>query len=144
MWQKTGPDRAGRGKGGVKRGVLTDGQGPSLPIVAAPGNGHDMKLAAPSLAALIIEPAEPHLWRRLCMNLGHYYQALRNRVWEAGMAPWIEGWPDEIKHRRRNEAPARRRAVEHTHSWLNQSRRLLVRWEKREVIMWPGRTSHVL
>nr|WP_264158739.1 transposase [Noviherbaspirillum aerium] len=29
-------------------------------------------------------------------------------------------------------ARARRWVVEHTHSWLNRFRRLLVRWEKRE------------
>lgn len=67
-----------------------------------------MKLVAESLAGLMIEPAKLHPWRRLCMDLEYNYQAVRNHVWEAGMVPWIEGWPDEIKRRRRYKTPARR------------------------------------
>ena len=111
--------------------MLTDGQGLPLSIVAVPANRHDMKLVAESLAGLMIEPARPHPWRQLCMDLGYNYQAVRNQVWDAGMVPWIEGWPDEAKRRRRNKVPARRWVVERTHSWLNRFRRLLVRWEKR-------------
>ena len=66
---------------------LTDGQGLPLSIVAAPANRHNMKLVAESLAGLMIEPARPHPWRQLCMDLGCNYQAVRNRVWEAGMVP---------------------------------------------------------
>ena len=65
------------------------------------------------------------------MDLGYNYQAVRNRVWEAGLVPWIEGRAEEIRHRRRSGRRARRWVVERTHSWLNRFRRLLVRWEKR-------------
>jgi putative transposase len=111
--------------------VLTDGQGMPLSIVAAPANRHDMKLVAESLASTMIEPATPHPWRQLRMDLGYDYRAVRNEVWGAGLVPWIEGRGEELRRRRRNGTRARRWVVERTHNWLNRFRWLLIRWEKR-------------
>lgn len=43
------PKPTGRGKGGVKRSVLTDANGIPLAIVIDGANRHDMKLTRPTL-----------------------------------------------------------------------------------------------
>lgn len=44
---------------------------------------------------------------------------------------FIRGRPEEAWERRRGRKRARRWVVERTHAWLNRSRWLLVRWERK-------------
>ncbi len=48
-----------RGKHGTKRSTLSEGHGLPLAVVVAGANVHDMKLAAPTLDALIVERPAP-------------------------------------------------------------------------------------
>jgi putative transposase len=54
-----------------------------------------------------------------CASRGHYQPHVRSRGEEKREKEFIPGYL------------ARRWVVERTHSWLNRSRRLLVRWEKK-------------
>jgi putative transposase len=57
--EKIGPNPTDRGKGGVKRSLLTDAHGMPLAIVIDGANRHDMKLARPMLESL--EVSRPSL-----------------------------------------------------------------------------------
>jgi transposase len=95
-----------------------------------------MKLAAPTLDALVVERPEPTAERpqHLCLDAGYDddlpRDAAERRRYVAHIRPRGEdranaGSPDPLKK-------PRHWVVERLHSWLNRSRRLLVRWEKLE------------
>ena len=62
-----------RGKHGTKRSTLSEGHGLPLAIVVAGANVHDMKLAAPTLEALVIERPAPTTEQpqHLCLDAGY-------------------------------------------------------------------------
>jgi len=132
----TGANPTDRGKRGTKRSTLSEGHGLPLAVVVAGANVPDMKLAAPTLDALVVERPEPTVGRpqHLCLDAGydddlpryaaeqrHYVAHIRPRGEDRANA----GSNDPLKR-------PRRWVVERLHSWLNRSRRLLVRWEKLE------------
>lgn len=59
MGKKTGPTPTDRGKGGVKRRLLTEGNGMPLSVVTAGANRHDMKRLQPTLEAMAVERPAP-------------------------------------------------------------------------------------
>jgi putative transposase len=56
--ERTGPNPTDRGKGGVKRSLLTDARGVPLDLVAAPANRHDCKLVEGTLDSRPLRPLE--------------------------------------------------------------------------------------
>ena len=125
-----------RGKHGTKRSMLSEGHGLPLAVVVAGANVQDLKLAAPTLDALVIERPAPtaHHPQHLCLDAGYDYDLPRYAAEQRGYLAHIRprtaervhaGSPDPLKK-------PRRWVVERLHSWLNRSRRLLVRWEKLE------------
>jgi putative transposase len=70
--EKIGPNPTDRGKGDVKRTLLTDGQGVPLPIVIDGANRHDMKLARHTLESLKLERPKLTAWwpQNLCRDKG--------------------------------------------------------------------------
>jgi len=138
----TGPNPTDRAKKGTKRSMLTDGNGIPLAVVVAGANRNDDKLLAATLDGIVVaRPAcscrgEEH--HHLCLDAGYDSEASREEARLRGYEAHIR--PRDKKERRRREeddkhhpggAKARRWVVERTHSWLNGSRRLLVRWEKK-------------
>jgi putative transposase len=132
----TGANPTDRGKRGTKRSTLSEGHGLPVAIVVAGANVPDMKLAAPTLDALVVQRPEPTVERpqHLCLDAGYDYDlprfAAEQRRYVAHIRPRGEdranaGSPDPQKR-------PRRWVVERLHSWLNRSRGLLVRWEKLE------------
>lgn len=130
----TGANPTDRGKRGVKRSLLTDGAGIPLAIVIDGANCHDVKLLCATLDGIIIARPEPteEQPQHLCLDAGyagaparqeveshHYQPHIRSRGQEKEGKIFVPGYR------------ARRWVVERTHSWLNRSRRLLVRWEKK-------------
>jgi putative transposase len=130
----TGANPTDRGKQGTKRSLLTEGGGIPLAIVAAGANRHDKVLLAATLDGLVIARPEPSEEARphLSLDRGYDYESSRS---EAAS----RGYDVHIPLPRGQERPQpypegsrpRRWVVEGTHSWLNRSRRLLVRWEKK-------------
>ncbi|HEX9035369.1 MAG TPA: IS5 family transposase [Ktedonobacterales bacterium] len=123
-----------RGKYGTKRSTLTEGHGLPVAVVVAGANVHDLKLAAPTLDALVVDrpPPTAEQPQHLCLDAGYDYDlprfAAEQRHYTAHIRPRGEeranaGSDDPTKR-------PRRWVVERLHSWLNRSRRLLVRWEK--------------
>ncbi len=69
--EKFGPNPTDRGKGGVKRSLLTDGHGLPLALVIDGDHRHDSRLLEQTLAQIVIDkPATaPCSW--LCLDLGY-------------------------------------------------------------------------
>lgn len=123
-----------RGKHGTKRSTLSDGHGLPLAVVIAGANVHDMKLTVPTLDALIVArpAATAEQPQHLCLDAGYDYDLPCFAAQQRGYIAHVRPRGDERAHARSAD-PAkkpRRWVVERLHSWLNRSRRLLVRWEK--------------
>ena len=123
-----------RGKHGTKRSTLSEGHGLPLAIVVAGANVHDMKLAAPTLEALVIERPAPTTEQpqHLCLDAGDDDDLPRFAADQRGSLAHLRprGVDRANVGSRDPSKKPRRWVVERLHSWLNRSRRLLVRWEK--------------
>jgi putative transposase len=129
----TGPNPTDRSKRGVKRSLLTDGAGIPLAVAVDGANRHDMKLVVATLDGVVIaRPAPDQTAQDLCLDAGYDYDAVRADVAARGYTAHIRSRSEERAEKVTHpDAKARRWVVERTHSWLNHSRRLLVRWEKK-------------
>jgi putative transposase len=131
----TGANPTDRGKSGVKRSLLTDGAGIPLAIVIDGANRHDVKLLCATLDGIVIARPEPieEQPQHLCLDAGYAGAPARNEVETRHYIPHIRSRGAEKQEKVLTPGHrARRWVVERTHSWINRSRRLLVRWEKKE------------
>jgi len=141
----TGNNPTDRAKMGTKRSMLTDGAGIPLAVAVEGANRHDSKLLVATLDGLMVaRPAEAEEQegvkrseQHLCLDAAYDSEEVRQelaaRSYEPHISPAEKNKRAERKMeaRRHPGARARRWVVERTHSWLNRSRRLLVRWEKK-------------
>jgi putative transposase len=131
----TGANPTDRGKRGTKRSTLSDGHGLPLAIVVAGANVHDTRLVAQTLEAVVVArpavtaDAEQHL----CLDAGYVGPATADVVNAHQYTPHVRPRGEDVANARSLDPlkTPRRWVVERLHSWLNRSRRLLVRWEKR-------------
>ncbi len=91
---------------------------------------------------VVARPAAPEVegpgsqHQHLCLDAAYDSEEVREELEVRGYVPHISP-ADKKKRSERKEARhhpggrARRWVAERTHSWLNRSRRLLVRWEKK-------------
>lgn len=132
--KKTGPNPTDRGKGGVKRSLLTEGQGIPIGWVIDGANRHDMKLVRATLKSIVVGRPEPtdDQPQGLCLDKGYDYDEVRTILQEFGFTAHIRARGEEAKEIAREAGQkARRWVVERSHSWMNRFRRILVRWEKK-------------
>lgn len=130
----SGPNPTDRAKSGTKRSLLTDGAGIPLAVAVDGANRHDMKLLAATLDGMVLARPEPSAEapQNLCLDAGYDYAAVREAVEARAYCPHIRSRGEERAAKERTPGwQARRWVVERTHSWMNRSRRLLVRWEKK-------------
>jgi len=121
-----------RGKHGTKRSTLSDGHGLPLAIVVAGANVHDTKLVAATLDGVVV--TRPDAVHNLCLDAGYVGEKTAEVVQAHAYVAHVRPRGEEATNARSTD-PAktpRRWVVERLHSWLNRSRRLLVRWEKRK------------
>lgn len=141
----TGANPTDRGKRGTKRSQLSDGRGMPLAVVIDGANRTDMKLAEATLDGIMIARPTPtkEQPQHLCLDAGYDYEAVYETVrahhYEPHIRPNLHNraqvtpTPEPEKETSSNlesTKQPRRWVVERLHSWLNRSRRLLVRWEK--------------
>ena len=133
--QETGPNPTDRAKSGTKRHLLIDARGAPLGFHLTGANRHDMKGLGELLGAglLVARPVPtPEAPQHLCLDKGYDYPEIDTLLSEAN-------YTAHIKRRGSvSEAgigapiyPARRWKVERTISWLNNMRKLRIRWEKK-------------
>ena len=130
----TGPNPTDRAKRGTKRSQLCEGHGLPLAVTVDGANVHDTRLVAPTLDAIVIARPEPSEKdpQHLCLDAayvgGKTQEIIDQHQYIAHIRPIDE---DRAQARRSDPTKKPRRwVVERLHSWLNRSRRLLVRWEK--------------
>ena len=70
--------------------------------------------------------------QHLCLDAGYDDAAVRDEAATRAYTAHIRGRGEERAAKRHEPGwRARRWVVERTHAWINRSRRLLVRWEKK-------------
>lgn len=134
MGKKIGPNPTDRGKAGVKRSLLTEGQGVPIGLAVAGANRHDMKLVDETLTSIVVERPQPtpEEKQNVCMDAGYDYEAVRDTLLEFGFTAHIRARGEEAKELKQEAGKrARRWVVERTHSWMNRFRRILIRWDKK-------------
>jgi transposase len=132
--EKIGPNPTDRGKGGVKRSLLTEGHGVPIAVVIEGANRHDRKLVRSTIENIIVERPEPSEERPqgMCLDKGYDYDEVYALLLEFGFTAHVRPRGEEAQAIKREAGfKARRWVVERAHSWLNRFRRLLVRWEKK-------------
>jgi putative transposase len=130
----TGANPTDRGKSGVKRSLLTDGAGIPLAIVIDGANRHDVKLLCATLDGIVVARPGPteEQSHHLCLDAGYAGVPVRKEVEARHYVPHIRSrGTEKLEKVLLPGHRARRWVVERTHSWINRSRRLLVRWEKK-------------
>ena len=132
--KKTGPNPTDRGKSGVKRSLLTDGQGIPIGLEIDGANRHDMRLVRATIEAIVVErpQASDEQPQGMCLDKGYDYKAVREILEEFGFTAHIRARGEEAQELKRDaNTKARRWVVERSHSWMNRFRRILVRWDKK-------------
>jgi len=126
-----GANPTDRGKRGVKRSILTDGNGIPLAVAIDGANRNDCKLLAATLDGVAVARPDPGAAaQHLCLDKGYDYGFVREEAQARGYEHHIRTRGEE-RAEPHPDGKARRWVVERTHSWINRSRRLLVRWEKK-------------
>jgi putative transposase len=125
-----------RGKHGTKRSTVSEGHGLPLAIAVAGATVHDTTLVAETvegsgLSRPMPSEAAPH---HLCLDAGYVGPKTAQTVAEHDYVAHVRPRGEDAVNARSTDPtkPPRRWVVERLHSWLNRSRRLLVRWEKRK------------
>jgi putative transposase len=132
--ENTGPNPTDRAKSGVKRSLLTEGQGVPVGLAVEGANRHDMKLVRKTIESLVVErpDPDPEQPQGMCLDKAYDFQEVRDILAEFGFTAHIRSRGEEAKELAQEAGKrARRWVVERTHSWMNRFRRILIRWEKK-------------
>ena len=135
-----GKNPTDRAKMGTKRSMLTDGAG--IPLAVADRGGQPSRLeavrgdpggAGGGTSRLGGGGGLPK--QHMCLDAAYDSEAVRQELEARCYEPHISPADKKEKGAKGGShhlgGRARRWVVERTHSWLNRSRRLLVRWEKK-------------
>jgi transposase len=106
---------------------VVESHGLPVGIAVSGANRHDVKLLEGALQSIITAHLEGS---NLCLDAGYagvqsLAKGMRNKAHIRGRGEERQGKEREVNFK------ARRRVVEACHSWLNRSRKLLVRHEKK-------------
>jgi len=119
-------------KKGTKRSLLVDGRGAPLSLIVAGANRHDVKLLAETLDAIVIHRPKPTARKpqNLCVDKGYSGKPAEQEMRARGYIPHVPR-KGAASGRFKTKGRPRRWVVERTHSWMNNFRKLRVRYEKR-------------
>ena len=113
--------------------MLVDGRGAPLSLIVAGANRHDVKLLGPTLDAIVVKRPKPTTQKpqNLCVDKGYTGKPARKEMRVRGYIPHVPEKATTAGQRHRTKGKARRWVVERTHSWMNNYRKLKVRYEKK-------------
>jgi putative transposase len=97
--KKTGPNPTDRGKNGVKRSLLTEGQGVLIGLAVAGANRTDMKLVRTTLESIVVDRPAPTVAQPqgMCLDKGYDYQEVRDILTEFGFTAHIRARGEEAQ-----------------------------------------------
>lgn len=102
-------------------------------LAVAGANRPDRKLVTETGDSVVVKRPRPTKTRPqgMCLDKGYDYEEVREALREFGFTAHIRARGEEAQARKRAAGfRARRWVVERTHSWMNQFRRVLMRWDK--------------
>ncbi|AMJ67464.1 hypothetical protein AXW84_20070 [Hymenobacter sp. PAMC 26628] len=125
--EAVGPNPTDRGKGGVKRHVLTEAQGLPIGVAVTGANVHEVTQVQTVLDSMPVlpPPAEGDFAPGFCSDKGYDAEAVRRLLAQWGYRVHILGRGEEAEKRRTPGYRARRWVVERTHAGFHRFRRLL-------------------
>jgi putative transposase len=132
--KKSGPNPTDRAKRGVKRSLLTEGNGVPIGLAVDGANRNDFKMVKETLQSIPVKRPKPTRKKPqgLSLDKGYDYEEVRDLVKEFRYTAHIRSRGEEAQALKRQAGfKARRWVVERTHSWMNRFRRILTRWEKK-------------
>ncbi|WP_230457544.1 IS5 family transposase [Leptospira borgpetersenii] len=126
----TGKNPTDRAKLGVKRHILTDGNGIPLAITLTGANVHDKHGVKDTLNSILIFRKKRKKPKHLCLDKGYDFKDIEASIKRRNIRSHI---------RKKGEKPligkykgkSRRWVVERTNSWHNRFRAILIRWERK-------------
>ncbi|ULH27828.1 IS5 family transposase (plasmid) [Leptospira weilii] len=127
----TGKNPTDRAKLGVKRHILTDGNGIPLAITLSGANVHDKRNVKDTLNSILVFSGRKRKKpKHLCLDKGYDFKDIEALIKRRNIRPHI---------RKKGEKPLigkykgkpRRWVVERTNSWHNRFRAILIRWERK-------------
>ncbi|EPG56812.1 hypothetical protein KHM19_23390 [Leptospira borgpetersenii] len=127
----TGKNPTDRTKLGVKRHILTDGNGIPLAITLTGANVHDKHGVKDTLNSILIFSGKKRKKpKHLCLDKGYDFKDIEASIKRRNIRSHI---------RKKGEKPligkykgkSRRWVVERTNSWHNRFRAILIRWERK-------------
>jgi putative transposase len=112
--------------------MLVDGVGVPLAMIVTGANRHDASQLETLLDSIIISRPDPFEHpQNMCLDKGFSGEPVLQAVVLRGYIPHIKSRGQEKSSKEQNPTyKAHRWVVEATHSWMNQFRKLLVRYEK--------------
>jgi putative transposase len=112
--------------------MLVEAAGVPLALVVTGANRHDVTRLEALPDSLIVERPDIFEYpRHLCLDKGYAGEPALEVVVLRGFIPHIKGRGEEKAEKARVPGnKARRWVVEAAHSWINQFRKLMVRYEK--------------
>lgn len=123
--EKAGRSPVDRGKQGIKRSTLVDGNGIPIGTIAAPANRHDSPLLDGTLDTMQILGALPD-WISTHLDRGYDSQSTREKLADRGLLAQISG-----KGRSDPLGTTKRWVVERTNAWSNSHKKLVWCTERR-------------
>ncbi|ENO64161.1 transposase, IS4-like family protein, partial [Leptospira borgpetersenii serovar Mini str. 201000851] len=127
----TGKNPTDRAKLGVKRHILTDGNGIPLAITLTGANVHDKHGVKDTLNSILIFSGKKRKKpKHLCLDKGYDFKDIEASIKRRNIRSHI---------RKKGEKPligkykgkSRRWVVKRTNSWHNRFRAILIRWERK-------------
>ena len=127
--EEVGPNPTDRGKNGTKRSILVDTLGIILAFVHAAANVHDSNLLEQTLAARMDKKNADQ--ENLCLDAGYVGDRCKKTAESFGYITHVRPRGEEKKLKETDKTyDPKRWVVERTHAWLNNFRKLRIRYEK--------------
>lgn len=113
MGKETGPNPTDRGKGGVKRSLLTDGHGVPLGLAVDGAHRHDMKLVRATIESIVVERPRPmaECPQGMCLDKGYDFDEVGEVLAEFGFTAHIRSRGEEAQALKREAGQRARRWV---------------------------------
>ena len=107
--KKTGPNPTDRAKSGVKRSLLTEGQGVPVGLVVAGANRPDLKLVKETIKSIVVKWPRPTKKRPqgMCLDKGYDYAEVRDTLREFSFTAHIRHGGKKPKRSNAMRAPGR-------------------------------------
>nr|WP_156041644.1 IS5 family transposase [Chondromyces apiculatus] len=131
--EKTGPNPTDRAKRGAKRSLLTEGSGVPVGVAVDGANRNDFKMTRETIKSIPVKRPRPSADKPqgMCMDKGYDCKEVKKLLKRFGFTAHVRSRGQEARDIKKTGQRARRWVVERSHSWMNRSRAILIRWSKR-------------